>query len=162
MKKQDLQVSMTIDHDFPRKVSHCYTIIFIPLRYDQVIMGKDAKGKGKGKSHAKRVKDGKCSAEEQDVKESRDSLLKKYTHCWNEFPWVGFVISYEIWKLRFEAINDNERKPRFNLMYNKFRFDGDFFVRNLDASVEWSTKRGNFSLVRDVNKNMQMKWNTSD
>ena len=30
----------------------------------------------------------------------------------------------------------NERKPRFNLTYEKFRFDGDFFVRNLDASVE--------------------------
>ncbi|XP_068761607.1 uncharacterized protein [Montipora capricornis] len=27
-------------------------------------------------------------------------------------------------------------------MYDKFRFDGDFFVRNLDASVERSTKRG--------------------
>ena len=78
MKKQDLQVSMTIDHDFPGKVSHCYTFIFISLRYDQVIMGKDAKGKDKGKSHAKRIKGGKCSAEEQDVKESTEvhSLLK--------------------------------------------------------------------------------------
>ena len=56
MKKQDLQVPMTTDHDFPGKVSHCYTFIFISLRYDQVIMGKDAKGKGKGKSHAKRLK----------------------------------------------------------------------------------------------------------
>ena len=35
-------------------------------------MGKDAKGKSKGKTHAKRVKGGKCSAEEQDVKESTD------------------------------------------------------------------------------------------
>ena len=42
-------------------------------------------------------------------------------------------------------------------MYNKLRFDGDFFVRNLDANVERSTKRGNFCQVRDVNKNMQMK-----
>ena len=67
MKKQDLQVPMTIDHDFPGKVSHCYTFIFISLRYDQVIMGKDAKGKGKGKSHAKRLK-------AEDVKESTDSL----------------------------------------------------------------------------------------
>ena len=30
----------------------------------------------------------------------------------------------------------------FHFMNNKFRFDGDFFVRNLDASVERSTRRG--------------------
>ena len=35
-------------------------------------MGKDSKGKGKGKTCAKRVKGGKCSAEEQDLKESMD------------------------------------------------------------------------------------------
>lgn len=29
-----------------------------------------------------------------------------------------------------------------NLCLTKFRYDGDFFVRNLDASVERSTKRG--------------------
>ena len=40
MKKQDLQVPMTIDHDFPGKVSHCYTFIFISLRYDQVNNGQ--------------------------------------------------------------------------------------------------------------------------
>jgi len=37
-------------------------------------MGKDAKGKGKGKTRAKKVKGGKCAAEKQDVKESTDSL----------------------------------------------------------------------------------------
>ena len=35
-------------------------------------MDKDAKGKGKGKTHTLRVKGGKYSAEEQDVKESMD------------------------------------------------------------------------------------------
>ena len=30
----------------------------------------------------------------------------------------------------------------FHFMNDKFRFDGDFFVRNLDASVERSTRRG--------------------
>ena len=39
-------------------------------------MGTDAKRKGKGKSHAKSVKGGKCSAEEQYVKESKDSLRR--------------------------------------------------------------------------------------
>jgi len=37
-------------------------------------MDKDAKGKDKGKSRAKKVKGGKCAAEKQDVKESTDSL----------------------------------------------------------------------------------------
>ena len=38
-------------------------------------MGKDAKGKAKGKTRAaKRVKGGNCSAEDQEVKESTDSL----------------------------------------------------------------------------------------
>ena len=37
-------------------------------------MGKDAKHKGKGKSHAKSVKGGKCSTEEEYVEESKDSL----------------------------------------------------------------------------------------
>ena len=58
MKKQDLQGSLAIDHDFPGKASHCCTFFFfISLHYDQVIMGKDAKRKGKGKSHAKSVKE---------------------------------------------------------------------------------------------------------
>ena len=34
------------------------------------------------------------------------------------------------------------KEHRFNRMYDKFRFDGDFFVRNLDANVERSTRRG--------------------
>ena len=40
------------------------------VQFDHVIMDKDAKGKGKGKTYTFRVKSGKCSAEEQDVKES--------------------------------------------------------------------------------------------
>ena len=47
-------------------------------------------------------------------------------------------------KITFEAIvhvfvaRHAERKGNlvFNIMYHKFWFDGDFFVRNLDASVE--------------------------
>ena len=47
-------------------------------------------------------------------------------------------------KITFEAIvhvfvaRHAERKGNlvFNIMYGKFCFDGDFFVRNLDASVE--------------------------
>ena len=79
MEKQDLLVSLTIDHDFPGKASHCNTFFFLSrstkcssIQDDHVILGKDAKGKGKGKTRAKRVKGGKCSAEEQDVKESTD------------------------------------------------------------------------------------------
>jgi len=37
-------------------------------------MGKDTKGKGKGKTRAKKVKGRKCAAEKQDVKESTHSL----------------------------------------------------------------------------------------
>lgn len=32
----------------------------------------------------------------------------------------------------------------FNLIYGKYRFDGDFFVRNLDASMERSARSGFF------------------
>ena len=78
MEKQDLLVSLTIDHDFPGKASHCNTFFLSHLtkgssiQNDHVILGKDAKGKHKGKTRAKRVKGGKCSTEEQDVKESTD------------------------------------------------------------------------------------------
>ena len=47
-----------------------------------------------------------------------------------------------------EQMHMHQRKPRFNLMYDKFRFDGDFFERNLDASVERSTKRQKLLLTR--------------
>lgn len=33
----------------------------------------------------------------------------------------------------------------FNLMYDNYRFDGDFFVRNLGASVERSVRTAFFS-----------------
>ena len=77
MKKQDLLVSMTINHEFSGKASHCITFFFYLAQCslfqdDHVIMDKDAKGKGKGKIHTLRVKGRKCSAEEQDVKESTD------------------------------------------------------------------------------------------
>ena len=39
-------------------------------------MGKDAKRKGKGNSQAKSVKGGKCSAEEQYVKEADAELVE--------------------------------------------------------------------------------------
>ena len=55
MEKQDLLVSLTIDHDLPGKASHC-NIFFLSrstkcnaIHDDRVILGKDAKGKGKGK-----------------------------------------------------------------------------------------------------------------
>ena len=74
MKKQDFLVSLTIDHDFLGKASHCNAFFFYlaqcsSIQDNHVILGKDAKGKGKGKTRAKRVKGGKCSAEEQVVKE---------------------------------------------------------------------------------------------
>jgi len=52
------------------------TVDFNSARHN--IMGKEAKGKAKGKIRAaKRVKGEKCSAEDQEVKESTDSL--RYT-----------------------------------------------------------------------------------
>ena len=43
-----------------------------------------------------------------------------------------------------------KRDFRFNIMCGKFRFDGDFYVGNLDASTElcqfWSLSRRNFFL----------------
>ena len=54
--------------------------------------GQRRQSKGKGKSHAKRVKGGKCSAEEQDVKESTDSLRSILIAEMSSL-WVGFVIS---------------------------------------------------------------------
>jgi len=53
-------VSLTIDQDFPGKASHC-NIFFLSrsvefnLGRQRNRMGKDAKGKGKGKTHAKNV-----------------------------------------------------------------------------------------------------------
>ena len=34
------------------------------------------------------------------------------------------------------------RKPVFNIMYGKFWFDSDFFVQNLDVSVNLPTTSG--------------------
>jgi len=68
---------MTIDQDFPGKVSHC-NMFFLSRSVEfnlgrrRNIMGKDAKGKGK--TRVKKAKGGKCAAEKQDVKESTDSL----------------------------------------------------------------------------------------
>ena len=74
MGKQDLQLSLTIDHDSTGKASHCNTFFYVAqcssIQDDHIMLGKDAKGKGK--THAKRVEGGKCSAEEHDVKESMD------------------------------------------------------------------------------------------
>ena len=50
---------MTIDHDFLGKASHCKTFFYLAqcssIQDDLIIMGRDAKGKDKGKSHAKMV-----------------------------------------------------------------------------------------------------------
>ena len=79
MEQQHLLVPMTIDQDFPGKASHC-NMFFLSRSVEfnsgrrHNIMGKDAKGKGKGKTCAKKVKGGKCATEKQDVKESTDSL----------------------------------------------------------------------------------------
>ena len=78
MEQQDL-VPVTIDQDFPGKASHC-NMFFLSRSVEfnsgrrRNIMGKDAKGKGKGKTCVKMVKGGKCAAEKQDMKESPDSL----------------------------------------------------------------------------------------
>jgi len=65
MEQQDLLVSMTIDQDFPGKTSHCnmlFCFLFFlspsvefNLGRRRNIMGRDAKGKGKGKTRAKNV-----------------------------------------------------------------------------------------------------------
>jgi len=55
---------MTIDQDFPGKTSHCNMLLFFfflsrsgefNLGRRRNIMGRDAKGKGKGKTRAKNV-----------------------------------------------------------------------------------------------------------
>ena len=53
-------MSMTTDHDFPGRASHCNIFLFYvaqcsSIQDDHVIMGKDAKGRGKGKTRAKGV-----------------------------------------------------------------------------------------------------------
>ena len=53
-------MSITTDHDFPGRAPHCNNFFFniaqcSSIQDDHVIMGKDAKGKGKGKTRAKRV-----------------------------------------------------------------------------------------------------------
>jgi len=60
MEQQDLLVSLTIEQDFPGKALHC-NMFFLSrsvefnLGQRRNIMGKDAKGKGKGKTSAKNV-----------------------------------------------------------------------------------------------------------
>ena len=83
MEQQDLLVSRTIAQDFPGKAWHC-NMFFLSRSAEfnsgwHGNMGKDAKGKGKGKTRAKKVKGGKCTAEKQDVKESTDSLRNTLT-----------------------------------------------------------------------------------
>ena len=139
----DLLVSLTIDHDFPAKASHCNTF-FISLRAvqdDHVILGKDAKGKGKGKdkTRAKTVKGGKCSAEEQDVKESTDK-----PRIFVAFGKVSFLWLTK-WSFFFFG-------PFFRFLYPRTFFCFRFFHRSNRKELP----RGNFCQVREVNKNMQM------
>jgi len=60
MEQQDFLVSMTTDQDFPGKASH-WNMYFLSrsvefnLGWRRNIIGKDAKGKGKGKTRAKKV-----------------------------------------------------------------------------------------------------------
>ena len=69
MKKQDLLVSMTIEnHRIATRF--LYLAKYGSIQDDHVMMGKDAKGKGK--TRAKRDKGENCSAEEQEVKKSTD------------------------------------------------------------------------------------------
>ena len=69
MKKQDLLVSMTTEkHRIATRF--LYLAQYGSIQDDHVMMGKDAKGKGK--TRAKKVKGGNCSAEEKDVKKSTD------------------------------------------------------------------------------------------
>ena len=67
-------MSLTKDHDFLGKASHCNTFFYLAqcssIQDDHIMLGKVAKGKSK--SCAKRVKGGNCLAEEQDVKELTD------------------------------------------------------------------------------------------
>ena len=66
MKKQDLLVSMTIEkHRIATRF--LYLAQHGSIQDDHVMMGKDAKGKGK--TRAKRVKGGNCSAEEKKRQE---------------------------------------------------------------------------------------------
>ena len=74
--QRDLLASMTVDQDFPEKVTHCrYVFLFISIAQrsveeDDTIMSKVTKGKGK--TCCKKGKTGKC-AKEQD-NESTDSF----------------------------------------------------------------------------------------
>jgi len=91
MEQLDLLPSMTIDQDFPGKASHCNTFFLsrsveFTSRRRRIIMGKDAKGKGK--TRAKKVKGGKRAAEKEDVTESTDSLRNTLTA---EMSSLGYV-----------------------------------------------------------------------
>ena len=78
MKKQDLLVSLTIDHDFLGKASHCNTFFYLAqcssIQDDHVILGKlkTPKVKAKAKPAPKGLKVEIVPAEEQDVKESTE------------------------------------------------------------------------------------------
>ena len=78
--------------------------------------------KGKGETRGKNGKTGKC-AKKQD-NESTYSFQ-------NYDSWWLLTFLYRGWYL-------HEKKGNlvFSIMYGKFWFDSDFFVRNLDASLE--------------------------
>ena len=113
-----------------------------------------AKGaKHKGKTCVRKVKAGKCAAEKQDVtsNESTDSIRKTLT---TEMRFLGQIARFHYFKITLQGdclcfcIKVSKcftKKPPFSVMNDKFRFDSDFFVRNLDASMERSTRRGNGS-----------------
>ena len=87
---------------------------------DDTIIIKVAEGKGKTCGE-KIGKTGKCSKERNN----------ESTYSFQNYD------SRRLLMFLFKAGTcTKKKKPRFNIMYGQFWFDGDFFVRNLDASVE--------------------------
>ena len=81
MKKQNLQGSLTIDHNFPGKASHCCTFFFFfylaPLRPGN--NGQNAKRKGKASPTLKVLKAENVPLKNNTLRNRRTA--KKYTHC---------------------------------------------------------------------------------
>ena len=107
------------------------------------------KVKAKAKPFAKRVNCGKCSSEEQDVKELTDKP--------RAFVAFGKFFFFFTWQNGAFSVFFG---PLFRFLYPRTFFCFWFFHRSLCKELPRTCR--NFCQVCDVNKNMQMTWNTID
>ena len=110
-------------------------------------MGKDAKGKGKGKTCAKRVFERPGSSADAELVEG----------VWPHQELLSFSARFflRLTKWRFFFLL---WAAFFRCVYPRTFFCSWFFHRNNRKELPC----GNFCQVRHVNKNMQMTWNMSD